>query len=60
MSAYVNINQLKNKKNINQKMYANLANIDDNIKNALFILDEGDLLTQSITYAGLNTEELHY
>lgn len=45
MSAYVNINQLKNKKNINQKMYANLANIDDNIKNALFILDEGDLLT---------------
>ena len=45
MSAYVNINQMKNKKNINQKMYANLANIDDNIKNALFILDEGDLLT---------------
>jgi hypothetical protein len=30
---------------MNKKMYENITNIDDKIKNALFILDEGDLLT---------------
>ena len=33
---------------MNKKMYENITNIDDKIKNALFILDEGDLLTYSI------------